>query len=241
MLFKTRAIVIRSIDYSETSIIVKVYTEEFGLQSYLIKGAKRSKASIRASLFQPLFLLNLNVYNKEGKQLQTIKEATLDIPLNSTYTNPSKISILFFINEMLNKCLQEAEANPELFSFLHEAIQFLDSAEAHFTNFHLIFLVRLSRYLGFYPQGNYTASTPMFDLREGRFVRQLPTHPDYLLDNKSKLIYQIITSNWYSMEKLEVSYQERKEILENLIRLYQIHLSFMGNISSHKVLEEIFK
>ena len=101
MLHKTRGIVLRSVDYSDSSIIAKIYTEQFGIQSYLIKGAKRKNASIKASLFQSLTLLELVVYKKEQKTLQILKEAGVEIHFNSISNNPAKTSILFFLNEIL--------------------------------------------------------------------------------------------------------------------------------------------
>jgi len=239
MIYKTRGIVLRTINYSDTSIISKIYTEQSGIQSYLIKGARRKKAGIKANLFQPLSLLELVVYRKEKKQLQNLKEARPEIHFTSIPYDSSKTSILFFLNELLLKCLHEEENNSELFSFLHESVQTLDSAENNFSNFHLIFMMRFSRFLGFFPQGNFSDATPVFDLREGKFIIRDPLHPDFLTKESGKLISKLILSNYYSMEKLILSGQERKMLLEILLRFYQLHLSHAGNISSHKVLEQI--
>ncbi|MBI4931073.1 MAG: DNA repair protein RecO [Bacteroidetes bacterium] len=240
MLHKTRGIVLRTVDYSDTSIITKIYTEQFGIQSYLIKGAKRKKASVKSNLFQPLSLLELVVYKKESKQLQTLKEAKPEIHFISIPGKPAKTSILFFLNDVLLKCLHEEENNSELFSFLHETIQTLDLAENSFSNLHLIFLVRLSRFLGFYPQGNFSDMNSFFDLREGKFISTESPHHDYLTKDNSKLLSKLILSNYYSMENLILSGKERKSLLDILLRFYELHLSHMGRISSHKVLEQIF-
>ena len=240
MLFKTRGIVLRTVDYSDTSIIAKIYTELFGIQSYLIKGARRKNASVKANLFQPLSILELVVYKKEKKQLQTLKEARPEIHFTSIPDEPAKTSILFFLNEMLLKCLHEEEHNSELFSFLHETIQTLDTAETNFSNIHLIFLIRFSRFLGFFPQGNYSETNSVFDLREGKFIGKEPVHPDFLGKENGKLLSKIIFSNYYSMENLILSGKERKNLLDILLHFYQLHLSNMGSISSHKVLEQVF-
>ena len=240
MLHKTRGIVLRTVDYSDTSIITKVYTELFGIQSYLIKGAKRKKASVKSNLFQPLSLLELVVYKKEKKQLQTLKEARPEIHFISIPHETAKTSILFFLDEVLLRCLHEEEYNPELFSFLHETVQALDAAENDFSNLHLIFLIRFSRHLGFFPHGNFSEATSVFDLREGRFTAKEPMHPDFLTRERSSLLGKIIIGNYYSMEKLVLSGKERKNILDILLRYYELHLSNMGSISSHKVLEQIF-
>ena len=240
MLHKTRGIVLRTIDYSDTSLIAKIYTEEFGIQSYLIKGAKRKKAPIRVNLFQPLSLLELIVYKKEKKQLQSLKEARTEVHLTSIPHDPAKTSILFFLNELILKCLDEEENNPELFSFLHETIQTLDATEKNFSNLHLIFFIRFSRYLGFYPQGNFTDKNSFFDLREGGFVSKEPIHPDYLAKENSLLLNKLILSNYYTMDNLQLSGKERKALLDILLRFYELHLSHMGRIISHKVLEQLF-
>lgn len=239
MLYKTRGIVLRSVDYSDTSIIAKIYTELFGIQSYLIKGARRKNASIRATLFQPLSLLELVVYKKEKKQLQTLKEVRPEIHFTSIPQEQSKTSILFFLNEILLKCLQEEENNDELFSFLHETVQTLETTEKDFANFHLIFLIRLSRFLGFFPQGNFSETNSIFDLREGKFTHKEPIHPDFLTKENSKLISRLILSNYYSMNTLALTGKERKNLLDILLHFYHLHLSNMGSIASHKILEQV--
>lgn len=230
----------RTVDYSDTSIIAKIYTEEFGIQSYLIKGARRKNASIRANLFQPLALLELQVYKKEKRQLQILKEAGAEIHFTSISADPAKTSILFFINEILLNCLQEEENNPELFSFLHETIQMLETSENQFANFHLLFLFRFSRFLGFYPQGSFSEASPIFDLQAGTFVSAEPMHHDYLTDESSRHFGRLMVSNYYSMSKLPFSGKERKNLLDILLRYYDLHLSNMSNITSHKVLEQVF-
>lgn len=240
MLHKTRGIVLRTVNYSDTSIITKIYTEEFGIQSYLIKGAKRKNASIKANLFQPLSLLELVVYKKEKNKLQTLKEANVEIHFTSIPYDPAKTSILFFLNEILLKCLQEEENNPELFSFLHESMQALESADKHFSNFYLVFLIRFSRFLGFFPQGSFSEINYAFDLQEGKFVSKEPMHPDFLAKENSRLFSKIIFSTYYSMGNLNLSGKERKDLLDILLHFYHLHLSNMGNLSSHKILEQVF-
>ena len=227
MIYKTRGIVLRTVDYSDTSLIAKIYTEQFGIQSYLIKGAKRKRASIKANLFQPLALLELEVYKKEKQQLQSLKEVGAEIHFTSIPNNPVKASILFFLNEVLLKCLQEEEENAELFSFLHETIQTLDSVEKNFSNLHLIFLIRFSRFLGFYPQGNYSDVNSVFDLREGMFVNREPMHPDFLTKENSQLMSKFIFSNYYSMDTFMLTGKERKNLLDILLCFYELHLSNM--------------
>lgn len=239
MLYKTRGIVLRTVDYSDTGIIAKIYTELFGIQSYLIKGARRKNASVRVNLFQPLSLLELIIYKKEKKQLQALKEVRVEIPFISIPNNPAKTSMLFFLNEVLLKCLQEEEHNPDLFSFLHETIQTLESSERDFVNLHLIFLIRFSKFLGFFPQGNFSETTPVFNLREGKFTDQEPLHSNFLNRENSKLLSKLVFCNYYSINKLNISGKERKIMLDTLLHFYRLHLTNIGTISSHKVLAQV--
>ena len=240
MIHSTRGIVLRTIDYSDTSIIVKVYTELFGVQSYLVKGAKRKNASVRSRLFQPLSLLELQVYKKEKKQLHTLKEARPEVIFTSIPADPVKTSVLFFINDVLLKCLHEEENNPDLFSFLHETIQTLEASEKNNSGLHLVFMIRLSRFLGFFPQGGYAANTTVFDMREGKFSAKEPHHHDFLSGENSRLFGNLLLGNYYALEKLQFSGKERKMLLDILLRFYELHLSHAGSISSHKVLEQVF-
>lgn len=239
MIHKTRGIVLRTVNYSESSIVVKIFTEEFGLQSYLIKGAKRKKTPIRANLFQPLSLLELIVYKKEGNKLQSIKEAGIETHFNNMPVNPSKLSIYFFINEVLVKCLQEQETNKKLFAFLHETIQLLDTQDKDFNNLHLIFLVQLSRYLGFFPQGIFSDTTMHFDLREGKFLGKEPLHPDFLSKSSAQRLSKLVACNYYSMNDLKLTSEERRNLLDVLLRFYELHLSNLGNIASLPVLKQL--
>lgn len=240
MIHKTRGIVLRNSDFSDTSIITKIYTEQFGVQNYLIKGAKRKKSAIKANLFQPLSVLEMVVYKKEKKQLQIIKEAKLDFHFVSIPFDPVKSSILFFINEIILKCIQEEEPNADLFSFLHESIQILDSTEKNFSSIHLIFLVRFSRFLGFYPQGKFSEINSIFDLREGKFVSTIPFHSDFLTNQNSILINRIILSNYYTMDTLNLSKKEKKTLLDILLRYYELHLPHFEGVSSHRILQQLF-
>jgi DNA repair protein RecO (recombination protein O) len=180
------------------------------------------------------------VYKKEKKQLQTLKEARPEVYFTSIPYEPVKTSILFFINEVMLKCLREEEHYPELFSFLHETVQMLDVSEKNYSNLHLIFLIRFSRFLGFYPQGTFSPTNCFFDLRDGRFVSEEPLHPDFLTKESSGLFWKLLLINYYSMEKLFLSIKERKHMLNTLLRYYELHLPHFGTISSHRVLAQLF-
>ncbi|MCD4664768.1 MAG: DNA repair protein RecO [Bacteroidales bacterium] len=169
MLHKTRGIVLNKVKYSETSLIVKIYTELFGLQSYLIRGIRNKKSKIKPSLLQHLALIELIVYHKEKKSIQHIKEIKSAYQFKSVPFDIRKSSIIIFLNEILYKVIKEEESNKSLFEFLFNTIQILDINEKGVSDFHLIFLVQLTKFLGFFPKNNFSKTRDNFNLEDGEF------------------------------------------------------------------------
>src|ERR1700761_5207708 len=152
MLHKTRGIVFKTTDYSESSVIVQVFTEKFGLQSYIVNGAKKPRAKISMNMLQPLHLLDMVVYHKNTGQVQRISELKNSPVLQSIPYDVIKSSIAIFLNEVLYKAVRQQSADESLFDFVFNAIEWLDHQHEGLSNYHLLFLVRLTRYLGFYPE-----------------------------------------------------------------------------------------
>jgi len=239
MLHKTRGIVLHQLKYSENSIIAKIYTEQFGLQSYLIKNAHSKKSSVKANVLQPLSLLDLVVYKKAKSTLQHIKEIKNILPQSSIPFDIYKSSIALFINEILYKCIREEEANKSLFEFIFNAILMLDLKENNFQNFHLLFMIKLSKNLGFSPLGGYSEHTPFFDFQEGLFKQNKSEHFYFISPPLSKIFHQLIILNLEQMEELKINNRERKELLNKLIQYYELHITRFAEIKSHQVLEAI--
>ena len=179
MLSKTRGIVLTNFKYSENSIIVKIYTEDFGLQSYLIRSVRNKKSKIKAGIFQPLTLLEFVAGHSKRSRLHSIKEITDCSQLNGISLDIKKSSVAIFIAELLNKAIREEECNKELFEFLFNTIHFLDKKEGRVSEFHLYFLLDLTKFLGFYPQNNFGENCAVFDLYNGKFQMQIPEHSYY--------------------------------------------------------------
>jgi len=162
MLVKTRAIVLNSIKYSESSIITKIFTEEFGMLSFIVHGVRKRKARMPASFFQAFTLLDLDINYKPKSNLQNIKEISLSQRTDALHSDVRKSTIAIFLAEVLHKSLQEEQQDKDLFEFLQLTISFLDSMESAFGNFHLIFLIQLSKYLGFYPSESSSTKQEYF-------------------------------------------------------------------------------
>ena len=240
MLSKTRGIVLNYFKYSESSIIAKVYTEDFGLQSFLIRSARNKKSKIKASIFQPLTLLEFVTNNKKKSGLHAIKEIIDCFQLNGISLDIRKSSIVIFIAEILNKSIHEEEQNKPLFDFLFNTIQFLDKKEGRISEFHLYFLLDLTKFMGFYPQNNFGENCTIFNLYNGKFQEHLPEHSYYIEKELSKHIHEIIAISNTDRDKHLIPYGIRKELINKILDYYRIHLNGFSIVRSHAVLEEIF-
>jgi DNA repair protein RecO (recombination protein O) len=236
MLHSTKGIVFHSIKYSETSIIVKIYTELFGIQSYLIKGIRNAKSKIKPGLFQSMTLLDLVVYHKEKQSLQSVKEVQLSCPFKTIPFDIRKSSVALFINELVYKSIREEEANPELFGFLWHSCRELDETEESVSGFHLRFSLQLMQYLGIFPQNNQSDSFPIFNLREGYFQALVPNHPYYLEPEQSRVFSEILEMNTeYRISNTEY----RNKMLETILLYYQLHLPGFKGVQSHHILHDV--
>lgn len=220
MLHKTRAIVLKSIKYGDSGLIVHIYTEYFGRQSLMVHGVRKKKSKFSYHFFEPLSLLNLDIYYKETRELQTIKEVKSDTVLHHLLSDVRKSSIAIFISEILYRCLREIESNKGLFDYLYHTVQVLDLTDKGLENFHIIFLIQLSKFLGIYPKNNT-------ELINYKFIG------NYQLNDLFEFSLQDIGN-------IKIERTIRHDILENLISYYRNHLEGMGEIKSLQVLHEVY-
>jgi DNA repair protein RecO (recombination protein O) len=250
MLHSTRGIVFHTVKYSETSIIAKIYTDLFGIQSYLFRGIRGTKSKTKPGLFQSMTLLDLVVYHKENQSLQSVKEVHLAHAFKSIPFDIIKSSVALFINELLYKVIREEEPNPALFDFLWTSTQQLDDAETSVSGFHITFAVRLMHFLGIFPHDNYSALSPVFNMREGLFQPAIPDHPYYLLPDTSVLLHKLLESSGEPDELpgepvdwnhggLFPNAGSRKQILETILVYYQLHLPGFKGVQSHLILHDV--
>lgn len=239
MLHRTDGIILHTVNYSESSIIAKIYTREFGLQSYMISGARGKKSKHRSALLQPLSLVDLVVSNSSKGGLHRITEINLLHPYVEIPYQVIKSSLLIFLNEILYKSLKEEHGDPELFDFLKNALLVLDLRQESCAAFHIYFMLQLSPYLGFAPQGQPDEQHPFFNLVEGRFTAVIPSHSHYLSENNCRLFYDLITAGFENFHLIPLTRSQRKELLQAVILYYQLHVPAFGELRSLSVLEEV--
>lgn len=240
MLLKTKAIVIKTIDYSENSVIVKCFTEQFGLQTYLINGVKNKRGIIKPSHLMPLNLLELDVYHQLNKNLQRIKELKCQPILKSLHYDLIKSSIGIFISEILNKTLQaENQSDKNLFDFLYTVIQYLDLAEQNLANFPVYFMLQLSQYLGFGPKMNYSELNDSFDLEEGVFKSTIFGDINVVETAQAVHWAALCTASFEDFSQINITKQNRQILLTHAMEYYKFHIGEFRELKSHKVLMEV--
>ncbi|MCJ8208421.1 DNA repair protein RecO [Mucilaginibacter sp. RS28] len=239
MLHKTRGIVFKVTDYQESSVIVQVFTEKFGMQSYLINGVKKPKAKISRNMLQPLYLLDMIVYHKDQNSVQRIKELKNAPVLNSIPYDVVKSCMVMFLNEVLYKAVKQHIPDEHLFEYVFRAIEWLDHQEKNFVNFHLIFLVKLTRFLGFYPDAANAGNADYFDLKDGVFLPYKPEGLQYLASPHTQNFYRLLQYGFNTMGELKLTNTERRYLIGKLMDYYAMHVEGFGNIRSAEILEEV--
>jgi DNA repair protein RecO (recombination protein O) len=231
MLHKTRGIALSYIRYKESSIIARIYTEAFGIQTYIVNGVRSSKSKTnRIAFFQPLTLLDMVVYHKNKEDtIHRISEIKCYAPFFSIPFDVIKSGLALFMTEMLGKTLREEENNEPLFHFIEQSVMYLDEAETGFENFHIQFLMQLAHYLGF---GVETADDLASELKDNHF----PDRPD---EAEHAATAQLL-ANGYGLS-IRLDRVRRISILEKLLFFYKIHMDALGEIRSLDVLREVLR
>lgn len=241
MLEKTRGIFLHAVKYSETSLIATIYTELYGRQAFVINGIRSKNSQLKAAAFQPLYLLDLEIYYKPGKDIQRLKNARIVNPYATIPFDIRKSTQVLFLSEILYKCLREEEANSDLFGFIFHSLSFLDLTESGIGNFHIWFLFKLTQFLGIYPNRDNSAISYFFDLQNARFVSHEPQHNQFADKQLTILLSRLFDADFSSLEKLEYNHTDRRLVLEKLLEFYKIHFDNFGEIKSLSVLKEVLK
>jgi DNA repair protein RecO (recombination protein O) len=241
--FNTKALILKTIAYGETSIIVTALTELFGVQSYIVKGVRKGtkKQAPKVSFFQPAALLDMIVYHHPINQLNFVKEYKWATLYQHIYSNVTKNAIALYIVELLQKCLKEPDTNPELLHFTEDVLLHLDAANADSTaNVALFFAIHLPNVLGLQLYNNYSASNTILDLKDGVFTNEPPIHNNTISAPLSTYISDCSKAlQPAELEQLHLNGAIRKNILDAMELFYQLHISEFGKIKTLPILHQI--
>ncbi|MCM4171204.1 DNA repair protein RecO [Arenibacter sp. TNZ] len=234
----TKAIVLTSIKYGDTSLIVKILTLSDGIKSYLLRGVLASKkGKLKTAYFQPLLQLDLVASHKNKGTLESIIEARVSYHYQTLHTDIAKNAITFFLAEMLGNSIHEEERNEGLFNFIEASLQWLDSHD-EFANFHLYFSLSLTKYFGFYPDTN-NMDFLYFDLLEGEFIKSPSLNPTLSGENL-KYFKDLLGINFDAVHTIKLNKKNRQELLKTLVLYFELHLQGFRKPKSLAVLNEVF-
>ena len=236
MIYTTRAIIISTTAYTDNSLIIKAYTEEFGLQSYILRAARKKGGNAKPQHFQALRVVELEISQTPKAKLSSIRSSQLAGSYEHITTDIVKTTLALFLTEVINLSVKESVPNKELFHLLASETSALEAAPAKdTTEFHLRFLVKLASVLGFCPQDNYDAAHPYFNLRTGAFVATMQ-ESDTLNQETSMSLHKLLSN---PTERITRTLAERRELLNNLLHFYAIHITAGKPIRSHEILYTI--
>jgi DNA repair protein RecO (recombination protein O) len=243
MLHKTKGIVLRTVKYGETSIVATMFTELFGVQSYLVNGVRTvpKKGTAKANLFQPGALLELVAYHNEFKNLQRLREFRWGRLYQHLLSDVKKNAVTLFMIELLGKCLKQPEANPDLFYFAEDALFHLDGANEKTTaNFPLFFALHLAVFFGFRINDEYSETNHYLDLQEGSFTGEQPSHQYFLEGKEAAAVSHILkTMQPEELEDLSLNQETRRYITQAVEDYYRFHIPDFGTMKTLPVLREI--
>lgn len=243
MLVKTKAIVLNSLKYGESQIIVDMYTESHGRLSFMQRIPRTSRSGLKKQLFQPLNILAVEFDYRQSQKLQRVKEAAIACPFVSLPFDASKLSIALFVAEFTGYCTRAEQSNPALYMFVENSVRWLDACVCGFANFHIIYMLHLTRFIGFYPNLDGAAEDHgnlYFDMRAGCFVAHVPVHSDFLRPDEAGKIRLLMRLNYTTMRLLSLSRGERSRIVDVILKYYRLHQPGFPEMKSLPVLQQLF-
>jgi DNA repair protein RecO (recombination protein O) len=245
MIHKTKGIVLRTVKYGETSVIVTILTELFSLQSYLVNGVRSSKGKggSKSAMFQPASMLDLVIYHQESKNLNRLKEYSWSFLYRNILSDVISNSIALFMIELLQKCIRQPESNPELYYFMEDALTALDQAERNVqANFPLFFALHLSGFFGLRIDDNYSERRNYLDLKEGNFTSERPIHPHYLDHPLSDITSHLLKIKQPAeLADLPLNKDKRRSLLEACEVFYSLHIQGFTPLKTLPVLRTLLE
>lgn len=238
--YKARGVVLHTVKYGDSSLVVYLLTDLLGRQNYLVQGIRsvRSKGN-KAAFFQPMFLVEFEGLEPPRGEMHRMREVHSLVPLSSLPFDVRKSTISLFMAEVLYRLIREVEPNSPLFDFVTGAVVALDSMQEGVANFHLWFLVRLSAFLGFYP-GNEYLPGGWFDIQEGIFTSIMPQHRLMLSPENTEMLHRLMTCQVQGLGDIRLARRQRSDFLNAMLTYFGYHLDAIHHVQSVAILRDVF-
>lgn len=226
--------------FSDTKMMADVISHEGGRLTCVVSVSQKGKGRARRNLFQPLSMLELTIEERRAGALPVVKDAHIAEPLATLHTDPRKISISMFVAEFLYNVTRQEENGGLLFCYVRDSLLWLDTVEQGFANFHLVFMMRLTRFVGFFPNLDDYADHCFFDMRNGCFTLTRPVHSDVLPPDDARKVSLLMRMDYSTMHLFQMSRQERNRCADVILHFYSLHVPSFGDMKSLEVLRELF-
>lgn len=241
-IFQSSGIIFRRIKYSETSLIVDIFTREKGIRSFIFSGVRKAKAKVSAAMIDHMNIVNIIAYDKDNDKLARVKEIHLEHRYQHITTDVVKSSLGIFLLEMTRDCIKEKEPNEELFDFIADWYKYLDNCKHQLSCFHLMYLLGLSRFLGFEPMNDFDEDLrTQFDLLDGNFVHVSNTSKYLLPVERSIFVRQLLSSDMKQLEHIRIPKDVRDELLKDIIKFYRLHVDNFREPKSLSVIQAVLR
>lgn len=240
MVEKFDGIVLRTLKYNDSLLIVDMYTHQRGRASFLVSSSRSKHGHARSVLFQPMAMLSFTALCKPGRNLPRIKDVQPCSIYSTIPFNVVKSSITLFLSELLTYALREEESDESLFNFLDSSLTLFDSLENGYSDFHLVFMSQLLRYLGIFPNIENYKKGAYLDLAQGHAVFEHPLHPNFLMPDESELFISLLNTGYGSMHQLVLNRRLRGIYLAILTEYYRLHIPDFPQLKSLEILRELF-
>ena len=238
--YKARGVVLSTVKYGDSGMVVQMLTDRYGRQSYMVQGVRSSRGrGSKAALLQPMFAVEFEGLESAKMDMHRFRELRSGIVLQSTPFDLRKSTIALFMAEVLYRLVRESEPNEALFDFVWGSVEALDAMEEGVANFHLWFLANLSRFLGFSPAGEYRSGA-MFDMREGAFTMNPSGHSAVMDAPNAEILRDLLECDVRYLAEIGLNRHQRVEFLDEMMRYYGYHLEAINTVRSIRILQEVF-
>ena len=237
---KTPALVLSTVNYGDRQLIVDLLTRQAGRQSFIVRLSQSPHGRVHRRLFQPLTLLDADFTLRPNRTLQRFSEMRMSRPWTSLTANPYKMPLVFFVAEFLRHATRDDQDVATLFDYVVDSVEWLDMASEGYANFHLVFMIRLSMFLGFFPNLESYEPGACFDLRSGCFSTTVPPHPDYIQADEAEAMVGLMRLSFTTMRLFRMSREQRNRCVDVILDFYRLHIPAFPELKTLGVVRELF-
>lgn len=237
---KTPALVLSTVNYGDRQLIVDLLTREAGRQSFIVRLSQSPHGRVHRRLFQPLTLLDADFTLRPNRTLQRFSEVRMARPWTSLTADPYKMPLVFFVAEFLRHATRDEQDVATLFDYVVDSVEWLDMALEGYANFHLVFMIRLSMFLGFFPNLESYERGACFDLRSGCFSTTVPPHPDYIQADEAEAMVGLMRLSFTTMRLFRMSREQRNRCVDVILEFYRLHIPAFPELKTLGVVRELF-